>query len=120
RGIRGAAVASVARAGAASGARLLPPSADYVFSGDAASPYREDAPTAPLNAYGRSKLAGELAIAAELPRHGYVVRTAWLYGEHGGNFVATMLRMAGVPDPLDVVVEQRGQPTRSFDPAQQL
>jgi dTDP-4-dehydrorhamnose reductase len=118
--VNGEAVAILARACAATGTRLLHPSTDYVFSGDATSPYREDAPTAPLNAYGRSKLAGELAIAAELPRHGYVVRTAWLYGEHGGNFVATMLRMAGIRDTVDVVVDQRGQPTWSYALAEQL
>ena len=118
--INGTAVAHLARACAASGARLVHVSTDYVFSGDASSPYPEYAPTAPLNAYGRSKLAGELAIAAELPEHGYVVRTAWLYGEHGGNFVATMLRMAGVRDTVDVVVDQRGQPTWSYALADQI
>jgi dTDP-4-dehydrorhamnose reductase len=118
--INGAGVANLARACAATGARLLHPSTDYVFSGDADSPYAEDAPTAPLNAYGRSKLAGERAIAAELPSHGYVVRTAWLYGEHGGNFVAAMLKVAGLRDTVDVVVDQRGQPTWSYALAQQL
>ena len=85
--LNGTAVAYLARACAAGGARLLHPSTDYVFAGDAGTPYPEDAPTAPVNAYGRSKLAGEEAIRALLPDRGYVVRTAWLYGEHGTNFV---------------------------------
>ena len=118
--INGTGVRHLARACAVSGARLLHVSTDYVFSGDATTPYREDAPTAPLNAYGRSKLVGERAVAQELPERGYVVRTAWLYGEHGGNFVATMLRLAGIRDTVDVVADQRGQPTWSHALAQQM
>jgi dTDP-4-dehydrorhamnose reductase len=95
-------------------------STDYVFAGNATSPYPEDAPTAPINAYGRSKLAGEVAVRQALPDTGYVVRTAWLYGEHGRNFVTTMLRLAGDRETVDVVDDQRGQPTWSYSLARQL
>jgi dTDP-4-dehydrorhamnose reductase len=109
--INGTAVRGLALACADAGARLLHPSTDYVFPGDAAEPIAEDAPTAPINAYGRSKLLGERAVLELLPEHGYVVRTAWLYGRHGKNFVATMLRLAGEREFLDVVDDQQGQPT---------
>jgi dTDP-4-dehydrorhamnose reductase len=109
--VNGTAVRGLALACADAGARLLHPSTDYVFPGDATEPIAEDAPTAPLNAYGRSKLIGERAVLELLPEHGYVVRTAWLYGRHGKNFVATMLRLAGDREFLDVVDDQQGQPT---------
>ncbi|MEH0843565.1 dTDP-4-dehydrorhamnose reductase [Micromonospora sp. CPCC 205711] len=118
--VNGDAVAHLAAACAATGARLLHVSTDYVFPGDATSPYPEDAPTDPVNAYGRSKLAGERAVTRLLPDTGYVVRTAWLYGAHGPNFVATMLRLAGQRDHLDVVDDQQGQPTWSYALATQL
>lgn len=103
----------LAAACARHGARLLQVSTDYVFAGDAAHPYREDAPTAPLNAYGRAKLAGERAVLELLPERGFVVRTAWLYGAHGRNFVSTMLALAGQRNTLEVVADQLGQPTWS-------
>jgi len=109
--VNGAAVRHLADACATSGARLLHVSTDYVFPGNATAPIREDAPTSPLNAYGRSKLVGEQAIAELLPDTGYVVRTAWLYGEHGKNFVTTILNAAKQRETLDVVDDQRGQPT---------
>jgi len=109
--INGDAVASLARACAASGARLLHVSTDYVFAGTGTSPYDEDGPTAPLNAYGRSKLAGEEAVRRLLPDRGYVVRTAWLYDRDGRNFLTTMLRLASSHETVDVVDDQRGQPT---------
>jgi dTDP-4-dehydrorhamnose reductase len=84
-----------------------------VFPGDAVQPYAEDAPTNPINAYGRSKLVGEQAVRRHLPDSGYVVRTAWLYGAHGRNFVSTMLRLAAERDTVDVVEDQIGQPTWS-------
>lgn len=102
------------------GAVLLQVSTDYVFAGDAAHPYPEDAPTAPRSAYGRTKLAGERAVLDTLPDTGYVVRTAWLYGAGGGNFVRTMIRLEGVKDTLDVVDDQRGQPTWTVDLADRL
>ncbi|HWG25424.1 dTDP-4-dehydrorhamnose reductase [Actinospica sp.] len=118
--INGAAVRNLAAACADSGARLLQPSTDYVFPGDATEPIAEDAPTSPLNAYGRSKLIGEQAVRELLPESGYVVRTAWLYGKHGKNFVATILNAATQREFLDVVDDQQGQPTSTVALARQL
>ncbi|SHK99939.1 dTDP-4-dehydrorhamnose reductase [Actinacidiphila paucisporea] len=109
--VNGDGVRRLAEACARHGVPLLQPSTDYVFAGDAAHPYAEDAPTAPINAYGRSKLAGEQAVLELLPERGYVVRTAWLYGSHGRNFVTTMLTLADQRETLDVVDDQLGQPT---------
>src|ERR1700733_4672746 len=86
--------ACLAAACADAGAVLVHPSTDYVFDGQASAPYAEGAVPAPHSAYGRTKLAGELAVRAALPESCYVVRTAWLYGAHGRNFVHTMLRLA--------------------------
>jgi dTDP-4-dehydrorhamnose reductase len=118
--INGTAVAHIARACAAAQARLLHVSTDYVFPGDATTPYQENAHTKPINAYGRGKLVGEEAVLRALPDTGYVVRTAWLYGEHGKNFVATMLKLAANRDTVDVVDDQRGQPTWSYALARRL
>ncbi|MGZ9932752.1 dTDP-4-dehydrorhamnose reductase [Streptomyces sp. NC-S4] len=111
--VNGTGVRVLAAACADAGARLLHVSTDYVLPGRAAQPYPEDAGTGPVNAYGRSKLVGERAVAELLPQDGYIVRTAWLYGEHGANFVATMLKLAAQRDTLDVVDDQHGQPTWS-------
>ncbi|MEV6348545.1 dTDP-4-dehydrorhamnose reductase [Actinoplanes sp. NPDC051851] len=102
------------------GAVLLHVSTDYVFAGDATQPYPEDAPTAPRSAYGRTKLAGETAVLGVLPDRGYVIRTAWLYGAGGGNFVRTMVKLEAARDTLDVVDDQRGQPTWTVDLADRL
>ncbi|MEU2496051.1 dTDP-4-dehydrorhamnose reductase [Streptomyces sp. NPDC007883] len=118
--VNGTGVRHLARACADSGAVLLHVSTDYVFSGDTEDPYAESAPTAPVNAYGRSKLAGEHAVAELLPTTGYTVRTAWLYGTHGRNFVTTVLELACRRETLDVVVDQHGQPTWSRALARQL
>jgi dTDP-4-dehydrorhamnose reductase len=115
--VNGTAVGVLAAVCRSAGARLLHPSTDYVFSGEATTPYPEQAPTDPINAYGRSKLAGERAALAE---GAHVVRTAWLYGVHGRNFVATMLRLAGERDTVDVVDDQHGQPTWSYALAERL
>jgi dTDP-4-dehydrorhamnose reductase len=107
----------VAHLAAAAGKHLIHISTDYVFDGRATAPYPEETPPAPVNAYGRSKAAGERAVLAA---GGYVVRTAWLYGAHGPNFVRTMLRLAGERDTLDVVDDQQGPPTWSGALAGQL
>ncbi|KGN39349.1 dTDP-4-dehydrorhamnose reductase [Knoellia subterranea] len=106
--------ANLATACARSGARLVHVSTDYVFSGDATSPYAVDAPIAPRSAYGRTKAAGEWAVLAHCPS-AWVVRTAWLYGAGGPNFAATMARLASERDTLSVVDDQLGQPTWTAD-----
>jgi len=112
--------ANLAAACAEAGALLVHPSTDYVFDGHADEPYAEDAPTAPAGAYGRTKLAGEQAVRATLPDASYIVRTAWLYGAHGKNFVKTMLRLAGNGTAPGVVADQHGQPTWTADVAAQI
>ena len=107
--------ANLARACSASGARMVQVSTDYVFGGDATSPYAEDAPLAPRSAYGRTKGAGEWAVRTYLPSTSWVVRTAWLYGANGPNFVKTMARLATERDTVSVVDDQRGQPTWTVD-----
>ncbi len=110
---------NVAAACRETGARLVHISTDYVFAGDADEPYAEDAPLAPLSAYGRSKAAGEWAVQAHCQR-AWIVRTAWLYGGGGPNFVKTMARLAGSHDTLSVVDDQRGQPTWTMDVARAI
>ncbi|HWB65376.1 MAG TPA: dTDP-4-dehydrorhamnose reductase [Mycobacteriales bacterium] len=104
---------------AAHSARLVHVSTDYVFGGDATEPYPEDAPVAPRSAYGRTKAAGEQAVLAA-GGDGQVVRTAWLYGATGPNFVKTIVRLARSQETLDVVDDQRGCPTWSLHLARAL
>jgi len=118
--VNAAGAASVAAACAAAGARLVHLSTDYVFAGNAAQPYAEDDRPAPLTAYGRTKLAGEQAVLRLHPGGGYVARTAWLYGAHGPNFVSTMIRLERERPQVDVVTDQRGQPTWTADVASQV
>src|SRR6202012_2469796 len=96
----------------------LPPA--WVCAGGAAEPYPEDAPTGPIGAYGRSKLAGEVAVADAHPDGHAIVRTAWLFGPHGKNFVDTMLRLGAERDEVTVVDDQLGSPTYSGHLAQAL
>jgi len=110
---------NLARAAAAIAVPLLHISTDYVFDGRAPRdadgrerPYVESDPTGPRSVYGVSKLAGEQQVLAASPRHA-VVRTAWLYGVHGRNFVDTMLRLAGEREAVQVVDDQTGSPTWS-------
>lgn len=102
------------------GAKLVTVSTDYVFDGFGTSPYSEGAPRDPINAYGRTKAAGEeLALAAH-PDGTYVVRTAWLYGAGGANFAKTMVKLAGSHETVSVVADQLGQPTWTGDLAAQI
>src|SRR3954471_14172490 len=109
--INGDGAGHVAAAGAEAGAHVVHVSTDYVFPGDASSPYREDAPTGPIAAYGRSKLAGELAVEEAAPSSHAIVRTAWVFGPHGKNFVDTMLRLGAEREEIAVVDDQVGCPT---------
>lgn len=115
--INGDGAANLARACAAANpdTRLVQISTDYVFDGQATAPYPEDAAPHPRTAYGRTKLAGERAVLDLLPARGYVLRTAWLYGEHGPNFVRTMIELAAQRPTVDVVADQLGQPTWARD-----
>ena len=113
------AVRHLAEAAAAHGAAVLHISTDYVFDGAADAPYRETDPVNPQSVYGKSKLAGEEALAAACPRH-IILRTAWVFGEHGGNFVKTLLRLGRRQNVLNVVDDQRGNPTYADDAAAAL
>lgn len=108
--------ANLARAAALHGARLVQLSTDYVFGGHATEPYPSDHVMRPVSAYGRSKAAGEWAVAAAHPDH-VVLRTAWLYGEHGSSFPRTIARIARERGRVDVVDDQVGQPTWTVDVA---
>jgi len=105
---------NVALVAAETGTRMVHLSTDYVFDGTATEPYQPDHPQNPQSAYGRTKAAGEWAIRAT-NSDALIVRTAWLYGEHGPNFVKTMLRLAGERETLKVVDDQIGQPTWTKD-----
>lgn len=109
----------LARECAAAGVPLFHISTDYVFSGKQGHPWRTDDPTAPPNAYGRSKLAGEWAVMATHPGS-YVFRTAWVFSPWGNNFVKTMLRLGRERDELGVVHDQYGCPTYAPDLAAAL
>jgi dTDP-4-dehydrorhamnose reductase len=124
---------SLARACRRHGARLVHVSTDYVFSGTAEQriggsvlhpsecpPYAETAPTAPATEYGRGKLMGEQAVLTECPKDSYIVRTAWLYGAHGRNFVRTMIELERTRPTVDVVDDQWGQPTWAHELAVRL
>lgn len=92
------------------GALVVHYSTDYVFDGTSSTPYREDEPTNPQNAYGRTKHAGETAIAASGANH-LVLRTSWVYGARGANFLLTVQRLARERDELRIVADQHGAPT---------
>ena len=106
----------LAEALAERGGRLLHVSTDFVFDGKQDRPYRESDPAHPLSVYGRSKYEGEQAVRQALPG-AVILRTAWLYGAHGHNFVKTMLRIAQAGRPLRVVNDQHGSPTWAADVA---
>lgn len=111
---------NLAAAAAENSAKLVQVSTDYVFDGGASAPYAEETPHAPISAYGRTKAAGEQYAQSENPHGTYIVRTAWLYGEHGPNFAKTMLRLADSHETVSVVADQLGQPTWTGDLARQI
>jgi dTDP-4-dehydrorhamnose reductase len=106
--------ANIARTANRIGARLLHFSTDYVFNGRGTAPYKEEDPTDPAGVYGLTKRDGETAIFAN-HEAAYILRTAWLYGRHGGNFVNTMLRLMSEREEVRVVNDQRGSPTWAND-----
>lgn len=109
----------IAQAARGVGAQLIHVSTDYVFDGRGDRPYREEDPANPLSVYGRTKLAGEAQVRAAHP-DALIVRTAWLHGPHGRNFVRTMLNLARDGKPVRVVADQRGSPTAALDLASAL
>lgn len=104
----------IARLAQRLGARFIHISTDYVFDGRASRPYREDDPTGPTGVYGKTKEEGEKRVIAACPK-AIILRTAWLYGRHGPNFVYTMLRLMRERTDLGVVADQRGTPTWAYD-----
>lgn len=117
--INAAAPGAMAQASAARGLPFVHVSTDYVFDGSGSAPWKPDAPTAPLGAYGRSKLAGEQAVRAAGGTFA-ILRTSWVFSAHGGNFVKTMLRLGAARDSLNVVADQIGGPTAAADIAAAL
>jgi dTDP-4-dehydrorhamnose reductase len=110
----------VARSAKKIGSTHVLVSTDYVFPGNATTPYKEDDPIGPVSVYGKTKLCGERAALEEHPSCTYVVRTAWLYSKYGHNFVKTMTRQALADNTVRVVNDQRGQPTHAGDLAQHI
>ena len=118
--VNGAGAGNVARAAAAAGAWTIHISSDYVFPGTKTEPYVESDTTAPLSAYGRSKLAGELEVTKAAADRHTIVRSSWLFGAHGRCFPATIMRLADERDELAVVDDQTGCPTFTGHLAQAL
>jgi len=117
--VNGDAPTAMARAAATKGIPFLHISTDYVFDGSGELPFQPDDPTAPLNAYGRSKLAGEIGVRAADGPH-LILRTSWVVSAHGANFVKTMLRLGRERESLNVVADQIGGPTPAAAIAQAL
>ena len=106
--------ANIAAAAKTHGSRLIHISTDYVFDGKGSRPYAEEDPTCPIGVYGLTKRDGENKVLEENPSS-YIIRTAWLYGRYGSNFVNTMLRLMKEKESILVVMDQRGSPTWAFD-----
>ncbi|MEO8094477.1 MAG: NAD(P)-dependent oxidoreductase, partial [Pseudolysinimonas sp.] len=118
--VNATAAGTVALAAHAQGVRVVQLSTDYVFDGRLREEYDERAPVSPLQAYGRTKAAGEVAVQEATLGDALVVRTAWLYGAGGPNFGRTILRMLREQDEVPVVTDQTGQPTWAADVARQI
>jgi len=118
--VNGDSVAAMAKEAVKLGSRMIGLSTDYVFSGTGSQPWTEDDAVAPLNAYGRSKLVGEQALKEVLPGQGCMVRTSWVYGRKGKNFVHTMLHLMRAGKSLQVIDDQQGCPTWAGGLAQAL
>ena len=118
--VNGAGPATLAAALAERAGHLVHVSTDYVFAGDQDRPYEPSDPVGPQTAYGRTKLAGEQAVRETLPERSWVVRTAWVHGGPGPNFVSTMVRLESERDTLNVVADQIGSPTWAGDLATAL
>ena len=112
--VNGDGAGAVARTAASAKRPIVQLSTDYVFDGASSRPYVETDPTGPIGAYGRSKRAGEEAVAAATPDHA-ILRTAWVYSPFGANFVRTMLRLGATREALSVVADQHGAPTSALD-----
>lgn len=117
--VNGTAVGEIGKAAARLGVPVVHLSTDYVFAGDKRFPYVETDPTGPLSAYGRTKLAGEQALAAATDNYA-ILRTAWVYSPFGKNFVRTMLKLSENRDRISVVADQFGNPTSALDIADGL
>jgi dTDP-4-dehydrorhamnose reductase len=105
---------NIARTARKIGAKMIQISTDYVFGGKGNRPWREDDPIAPEGVYARTKAEGEAFVREGCGEH-FIIRTAWLYGKHGPNFVYTMLRLMKEKDSIGVIADQRGTPTRAAD-----
>lgn len=112
--VNGVGAGNIAIAAAALDAAVIHLSTDYVFDGSSRSPYAPSHPANPLNAYGRSKLAGELSVRSRCDRH-LILRTSWVYSHEGRNFLRTMLRLGAERAKLTVVADQSGSPTSAAD-----
>ena len=112
--INAEAPAQMAKSAADRGIPFLHVSTDYVFGGDGTEALEVDTPTGPINAYGRSKLAGEIGVRQAGGNHA-ILRTSWVFSAHGGNFVKTMLKLGGTRDALNIVNDQIGGPTAASD-----
>jgi len=109
------AVAQLAQISEIQQAKLIHVSTDYVFDGESDKPYTETDETNPFNVYGKTKLAGEIALQEIMPTDAIIIRTSWVYSEYGNNFVKTMLRLGKQRDELSVVGDQIGSPTYATD-----